>query len=205
MKYTDKTIALTIDTTKEDIKEALEYIGGEIHPSVFDMCCSLLSFDGKTWHSTNNFQYGDSLISILAILKEARIDKQKENQFINDKAGIINRLYGRHRINYLKWNITEDLSLRYFFTFQDRKEYEGQFVIKSHSEKKYLKLDSKTKIDYIFNNFVNKENFTQVIGKNTKGTYRKLLIDKDSIYATQNDKLKMFYLNEQNIPDEKNV
>lgn len=44
--------------------------------------------------------------------------------------------------HYIKWIITPDLSLRYYFNFQDRKEYEGKYFLKSHSKKEYIEIDS---------------------------------------------------------------
>jgi hypothetical protein len=41
------------------------------------------------------------------------------------------------RVHYYKFplNFSEDYSLRFFLQFEDRREYEGQFVLKSHSKR----------------------------------------------------------------------
>jgi len=47
-----------------------------------------------------------------------------------------------HLTHYKKVKITKDISLRYFYTFQDRKNLEGKWVLKSHSKKKYTVIDN---------------------------------------------------------------
>jgi hypothetical protein len=44
--------------------------------------------------------------------------------------------------HYIKWDITEDLSLRYYFEFQDRPQYINQYVLKTHSTKNYQLIES---------------------------------------------------------------
>jgi hypothetical protein len=44
--------------------------------------------------------------------------------------------------HYIKWNITDDLSLRFYFTFQDRKNFENKYFLKSHSKKEYIEINS---------------------------------------------------------------
>lgn len=44
--------------------------------------------------------------------------------------------------HYIKWNITDDLSLRFYFTFQDRKNFENKYVLKSHTKKDYIEINS---------------------------------------------------------------
>ena len=39
--------------------------------------------------------------------------------------------------HYLKWNITDSLSLRYYFNFEDKPEMIKQFVLKDHNTKSY--------------------------------------------------------------------
>jgi hypothetical protein len=49
----------------------------------------------------------------------------------------------RRVTHYLKWNITEDLSLRYYITFQDKPDLVGKYVLKTHSTKQYQEISSK--------------------------------------------------------------
>jgi len=42
-----------------------------------------------------------------------------------------------HRTHYKKIELSEDISLRYFFTFDDIPNFENKWVIKSHNKKKY--------------------------------------------------------------------
>jgi len=48
---------------------------------------------------------------------------------------------------YIKWQITEDLSLRYYFLFQDRKHYENKYFLKSHRKKVYEEITSEIIIE----------------------------------------------------------
>jgi hypothetical protein len=52
--------------------------------------------------------------------------------------------------HYIKWNITDDLSLRYYFEFQDRPQYNNQYVLKTHSDKSYQILESGQIIEELF-------------------------------------------------------
>ena len=41
-----------------------------------------------------------------------------------------------HLTHYKKINLNKDISLRYFYTFQDQRKFENQWVLKSHKDKK---------------------------------------------------------------------
>lgn len=61
-------------------------------------------------------------------LKQVKSDNFKVLKSLRKSAG---------RTHYFKYqlNFSEDYSLRYFLQFEDRPEYEGQFVLKSHSKR----------------------------------------------------------------------
>ena len=46
----------------------------------------------------------------------------------------------KHTVNYLKWELTKDLSIRYFIIFEDDKEKEKKYFLKSHKKKFYILL-----------------------------------------------------------------
>jgi hypothetical protein len=59
---------------------------------------------------------------------------------------------GSHLTHYLKWNLNEDISIRYFYKFEDSPEKEDKFFIKSHSEKMYVDI-SKTQAQVLIDKF----------------------------------------------------
>jgi FMN phosphatase YigB (HAD superfamily) len=55
----------------------------------------------------------------------------------------IDKILNKNRTHYLKWKYNDDISIRYFFLFEDRKENEKKYFIKSHSKKEYIPLSEK--------------------------------------------------------------
>jgi hypothetical protein len=60
-------------------------------------------------------------------------------------------IYGRNRTHYLKWKLdnANDWSIRFFFNFDSRTQYNKQWVLKSHKEKHYIIITRKEAVDYI--------------------------------------------------------
>jgi hypothetical protein len=88
-------------------------------------------------------------------------NEQNINKIINNK----------HRTHYLKWKYNEDISIRYFITFEDKKEYEGKFFIKSHNEKEYILLTKKQA--HIMINQLKCETPEEIIGVMKDNKYHK--------------------------------
>lgn len=63
----------------------------------------------------------------------------------------INRHINASRTHYLKWDITEDISVRYHFLHQGNRELEGQFIIKIHSDGSYQLVDREFAHKFILN------------------------------------------------------
>jgi hypothetical protein len=62
----------------------------------------------------------------------------------------------KHEVIYKKWTSKEnpDISLRFFYTFDDRPEFVGKYVLKTHSTKEYTVIPAKLiNVDtmYLFN------------------------------------------------------
>lgn len=72
--------------------------------------------------------------------------------------------------HYIKWNITEDLSLRFYFTFQDRKDFENRYFLKSHAKKDYIEINSNIIVEELI-----KTSFSsiEVFGRLEHGQYIK--------------------------------
>lgn len=84
-----------------------------------------------------------------------------------------------HRVHYLKWDITEDLSIRYHFTFQDKKELENRFIIKCHNDKVW-----NTIRDDVAEAIIKESNLEskEIIGKLENEEYKKIIV-KDDTYS----------------------
>ena len=65
--------------------------------------------------------------------------RKRINRFINF----------RNRTHYLKWNLDGEWSVRRYFTFDNKKECEGKWYLKSHQRKIYIELSSAEAIDFI--------------------------------------------------------
>lgn len=50
---------------------------------------------------------------------------------------------------YYKYDMDGDWSVRYHLIFKDRKQYEKQWILKSHNDKSYVKLSKKEAQNYI--------------------------------------------------------
>jgi hypothetical protein len=81
---------------------------------------------------------------------------------------------GKHRTHYLKWNLNEDISIRYFFLFEDSKERENCFFIKSHSEKMYIKI-TKEQAEIMIKKF-GVDYHEEIVGKLVNNKYYKSVI-----------------------------
>ncbi len=80
--------------------------------------------------------------------------------------------------HYKKWDITEDLSLRFYYSFQARKDYANQYYLKAHKSKSYQLIDNKSIIQHLKS--LSKDKIpTEVIGRTINGRYLKTLFKAD--------------------------
>jgi tetratricopeptide (TPR) repeat protein len=74
--------------------------------------------------------------------------------------------------HYIKWEIDDDLSLRYYYSFEDRKNLANKYILKSHSEKSFEMINNE-KIIKSLKRLV-KKNPVEVIGRKLpNGKYMK--------------------------------
>lgn len=102
-----------------------------------------------------------------------------ENETKQTKHKDLNSLIKCHRVHYLKWDITNDLSIRYHFTFQDKKELENRFIIKCHNDKVW-----NTIRDDVAEAIIKESNLEskEIIGKLENEEYKKIIV-KDDTYS----------------------
>lgn len=95
-----------------------------------------------------------------------------------------------HQTHYIKWKLTDNLSLRYFYSFQDNPDFIGKFVLKNHSKKESVIISKDTTKELL--EFV-KEDFEEIIGYySEKDEYKKLVLvggDIKNISVLINDKV----------------
>lgn len=53
----------------------------------------------------------------------------------------VSKHINKNRTHYLKWVLTDDISVRYHYLHQNNRELEGQFILKIHSKSSYQLLD----------------------------------------------------------------
>jgi hypothetical protein len=181
-------IFLENHNTLDDVKKLFNLKNIEFNDHQMDLqlfCMYNFKIINKEWMYAPFDCNDEDYISLDEAIKSSIQDNKRS--FQNYKLNKVNKMYGNHKLYYLKWDITSDLSLRYFIQFQDRKELEGEFVIKSHSEKKYILLDSKEKINFIFKEFIkDKDNYKTIIGKFKKKKYSKIIAQNGKIdYITE--------------------
>lgn len=72
-----------------------------------------------------------------------------------------------NHIHYLKWKITDNLSVRYFYSFDTKSEMIGKFGLKNHKHKQLTEISEETAKEMICSFCV--EKFDEIIGYNVKG------------------------------------
>jgi len=77
-----------------------------------------------------------------------------------------------HVTHYIKYHMTNDMSIRYYFTFQDKPELSGKYTIKSHRTK-LEEVISKQMADRMIEDLglIAEE----IIGRMIKGKYSKMI------------------------------
>lgn len=151
-----------------------------------DKYASLYLYEDRNKDYPNKY----SIKSFEEFIEETKVTSQSE---INKT--LLNSLSHRTgHIHYIKWNITANLSIRYFYNFTDRPEYNMKFTLKNHKERTLVELDEKTAKEMI-ENVCKDEPYLEIIGYEVKGKnkgYRKLIMkngEVSEIYETYNDKL----------------
>jgi len=111
--------------------------------------------------------------------------------------------YNYHLNWYLKLPLSKDISLRYFFIFQNRPELEGQWVIKSHSDKTYGIIDENAVklIVKLFDKSL--DDMQEIIARRGKNKlYKKVIL---SNCEADLEKIKVIFESSNNIDNEKTL
>ena len=94
-----------------------------------------------------------------------------------------------HLCWYIKIPLNDDLSLRYYLVFEDRKELERKWILKSHSEKKYGEV-SKSAVELLCKLFgVDEEEYEEIVSRKLpNGVYTKTIVNRKIDRTDENDK-----------------
>ena len=93
-----------------------------------------------------------------------------------------------HLTWYFKLNLTDDISIRYYLVFEDKRELERKWVIKSHSTKEYEIIDSRAVKLIINSHKKDLKDTKEIIGRaDNNADYKKIVLNSD--YVPQKIKL----------------
>ena len=116
------------------------------------------------------------------VLDRALACLDKQRLIISDKE--LKMTIDCNRTHYLKWKLDlegEELSIRYHFLWQDKKELEGKYILKHHSRSTHSEISEKMAKMFIKHNCTAKEEViayldTQMIDSEMVRTHRKTVI-----------------------------
>jgi hypothetical protein len=105
-------------------------------------------------------------------IKQVKSDNFKVLKSLRKSAG---------RTHYYKFqlNFSEDYSVRYFIIFEDRREYEGQFVLKSHSKRESSIITRSMAEDLIGK--LCEIPCEEIIGRRINKNYEKIVISENKL------------------------
>lgn len=139
-----------------------------------------LLYSPREWHKEGDYKILD--LSEIEIFEEAPeiVEQPSEQEILNKTKEYNSKLIPQcnfqksHHIHYIKFPLTENLSIRYFFSFQNQPEKVGKFYMKNHKEKTYSEIDIES-VKELLSNFC-KEKGIEIIGRRVGKNYRKVII-----------------------------
>lgn len=139
-----------------------------------------LLYSPRERHKEGDYKILD--LSEIEIFEEAPeiVEQPSEQEILNKTKEYNSKLIPQcnfqksHHIHYIKFPLTENLSIRYFFSFQNQPEKVGKFYMKNHKEKTYSEIDIES-VKELLSNFC-KEKGIEIIGRRVGKNYRKVII-----------------------------
>lgn len=143
---------------------------------------NILTWGSISWYKANGYKILD--LSEIEIFEETPeiVEQPSEQEILNKIKEYNSKLIPQcnfqksHHIHYIKFPLTENLSIRYFFSFQNQPEKSGKFYMKNHKEKTYSEIDIET-VKELLSNFC-KEKGIEIIGRRVGKNYRKVIISE---------------------------
>lgn len=151
-----------------------------------ETCFELLRTGLRFWSKDEYKEHGYKILDLseIEIFEETPevIEQPSEQEILNKTKEYNSKLIPQcnfqksHHIHYIKFPLTENLSIRYFFSFQNQPEKVGKFYMKNHKEKTYSEIDIET-MKELLSNFC-KEKGVEIIGRRFGKNYRKVIISE---------------------------
>ena len=93
-----------------------------------------------------------------------------------------------HLCWYIKISLSEDLSLRYYLVFEDKRELEQKWILKSHSKKKFGVV-SKEAVELLCEQFgTNTEEYEEIVSRKLpNGIYTKTIVNRKTNKAKEKE------------------
>ena len=95
-----------------------------------------------------------------------------------------------HLTHYKKIKLNKDISLRYFYSYEDKKHFTNKWVIKSHNQKKYSIIDLKAVELILELHNLDINNYIEIRGKVTEKGFQKLTIKSNGKVKTKYEKIE---------------
>jgi len=126
-------------------------------------------FDAKVFYDCNTPEDLDGYNLISVSNDIWKYEKKYEKVNLSKLISINNH----NKSHYLKWILSDDLSIRYFYVFEDDREKELKFFLKSHKHKEYILLTEK-QAEIMIDELKIKDYF-EIVGLKIKNTYIKYI------------------------------
>lgn len=117
---------------------------------------------------------------------EKKIDDPKEVTQSQVRKTLNHYIWKKNRTHYLKWDLfhrsDKHWSIRFYFTYDRKKEYAGKWVLKHHIDKVYIVLttgEARRYIQYYAKNLEPKEFWSVQEGRH----YRRSIIDHSTLQS----------------------
>ena len=147
-----------------------------------------LGYDSWTISEDMIAEYIEETSEISEPEVEHLIDTFKDDTFAVNLEMLDCLPHKANHIHYLKWNLTSNLSVRYFYNFETKPELIGKFTLKNHKHKQVVEISEETAKEMV-KSFCN-EKFEEIIGYNQKGFGYKKYVKKfgEDFVILKNDK-----------------
>jgi len=115
--------------------------------------------------------------------EEDTTSKPIEKPTTSEVAEDINESFfkNKHRTHYLKWEIGNGTSIRYFFLYEDKPKLEGKWVIKNHDDKKFQIFENKQIAMSMIRSLCPSTKALEITGIRKHDMYIKTIMDENGV------------------------
>lgn len=123
--------------------------------------------------------------TVKVLLKEVENLKHKLSESTINIVGSDNididakRIIKSNRTHYIKLNITNNMSLRYHFTFTSKSHLEGKWILKFHKESYYQEIEDKLANIMILEHNISE--YKEIVGIQNGSEFNKVILNNGNI------------------------